>query len=67
MVMVPWHKGLLLQLLQYNSSQTSIGIEESSKATSLKNFCYNIICKMPSMYQQNAINTYVKYVSIKMP
>ncbi len=64
--MVPWHKGLLLQLIKHNSLQTSIGIEENSMKTSLKNFCYNIICKMPSMYQQNAINTYVKYVSIKM-
>jgi hypothetical protein len=66
MVVVPWHKGLFLQLLQYNSFQTSIGIEGNNMATSLKNFYYNIICKMPSMYQQNAINTYVKYVSIKM-
>jgi hypothetical protein len=31
--MVPWHKGLFLQLLQYNSFQTSIGIEENSITT----------------------------------
>jgi hypothetical protein len=38
-----------------------MGIKENSMATSLKNFYYNIICKMPNMYEQNAINTYVKY------
>jgi hypothetical protein len=34
---VPWHKGLLLQLLQYNLFHTSIGVQGNSVATTATN------------------------------
>jgi hypothetical protein len=36
-VVAPWHEGLLLQLLQYNLFQTSIGIQVNSVATTATN------------------------------